>query len=376
MYDVIVLGTGGVGSATAFHLASRGAKVLGIDRFPGGHNRGSSHGETRVIRQAYYEHADYVPLLLRAYELWHELEDRCGIDLLHQIGLLQIGPPGGNVIRGVLQAARQHGLSLDELTAGELTKRFPGFRLPEGYAAAFESAAGYLRVERCVLAHLAAAKNCGTELRFGDAVRSWSATDRQVSIVTESGDALHASSLIITAGPWAPRLLADIGIRLSVRRKHLYWFPVADAHYTADGGCPTFIYELPHGIFYGIAAIDEQGLKTGEHSGGQTIDDPLSDPRLLDPADLARVQEFTEHLLPGVSRQPSRHSVCFYTMSPDEHFLVDRHPRHANVFFAAGLSGHGFKFTSVLGQALTELALIGKSSLPIDFLSLRRFSPT
>src|SRR5690349_17666683 len=157
-YDVIVLGTGGVGSAAAYHLAQRGAKVLGIDQFPGGHDRGSSHGETRVIRQAYFEHSDYVPLLLRAYELWSELEQQAGVDLMHLVGLLQVGSPDGCVVHGVLEAARLHGLKVESLAREEVSRRFPGFRAPIGTVGVFEPAAGYLRVERCVLTHLAAAK--------------------------------------------------------------------------------------------------------------------------------------------------------------------------------------------------------------------------
>src|SRR5688572_18903628 len=166
-YDVIVLGTGGVGSAAAFHAARRGAKVLGIDRYPGGHDRGSSHGETRVIRQAYFEHPDYVPLLLRAYELWRELEQTVSVDLLHQVGLLQVGPPGDYVVGGVLEAARQHNLAVERLEAEQVERRFSGFRVPEDSIGVFEPAAGYLRVERCVLAHLAAAKSVGGELLSG-----------------------------------------------------------------------------------------------------------------------------------------------------------------------------------------------------------------
>src|SRR2546423_1266518 len=172
-YDVIVLGTGGVGSAAAYHLARRGAKVLGIDQFPGGHNRGSSHGETRVIRQAYFEHPDYVPLLLRAYELWRDLEQEARVDLLHQVGLLQVGPPEGLVVRGVLEAARLHGLNVESFSRDEISRRFPGVRAAENAVGVFEPAAGYLRVERCVLAHLAAAKARGAELRVRITGQSW-----------------------------------------------------------------------------------------------------------------------------------------------------------------------------------------------------------
>jgi sarcosine oxidase len=372
-YDVIVLGTGGVGSAAAYQLARRGAKVLGIDQFPGGHDRGSSHGETRVIRQAYFEHSDYVPLLLRAYELWRELEQEAGVDLLHQVGLLQVGPPDGCVVHGVLEAARLHGLNVQSLSRDEIPRRFPGFRAADGAVGVFEPAAGYLRVERCVLAHLAAAMALGADFRFGVAAQSWEQDGKAIRIVTSDGP-FTASKLIVTAGPWAPQLLADVGVKLTVRRKHLYWFPTSDPSYRESHGCPTYLYEQPHGVYYGFPQIDELGVKVAEHSGGAVVDDPTNDPRPLDPADLARVEAFLTECLPGVGRTMQRRSVCFYTMSPDEHFVVDRHPRSEDVLFVAGLSGHGFKFTSVLGEALAEMAVAGRTALPIDFLALRRFS--
>ena len=372
-YDVIVLGTGGVGSAAAYHLARRGANVLGIDRFAGGHDRGSSHGQTRIIRQAYFEHPSYVPLLLRAYELWRELQERHGSKLLHQVGLLQVGPPEGAVVAGVLASARQHRLPVERLEPAEIHRRWPGFRVAGGDVGVFEPAAGYLRVEQCVLAHLAAAQDCSAALQHGHVVTEWKADARGVEITLSSGERLTANKLIITAGPWAPQILADLGVPLIVRRKHLYWFPAPVNNYHQDAGCPTFLFELPHGVFYGFPQLDERGLKVAEHSGGQTIADPLSDPRQLDSQDLARVEAFLAAHLPGVGRPMRERTVCFYTMSPDEHFLVDRHPRHGNVYFAAGLSGHGFKFTSVLGEALADLALAGKTTLPIDVLSLSRF---
>src|SRR5262245_48879950 len=234
-YDAIVLGTGGVGSGAVYQLARRGARVLGIDQFPGGHNRGSSHGETRVIRQAYFEHSDYVPLLLRAYELWRELEAEAGVDLLHQVGLLQVGPPEGFVVHGVLEAARLHGLNVDSLSASEVPQRFPGFRVPDGSVGVFEPAAGYLKVERCVLSHLAAAKSSGAEFRFGQVARSWRADRSGIRVITDEGE-FQAAKLVITAGPWAPQLISDLGVRLEVRRKHLYWFPNRDAGYHEASG--------------------------------------------------------------------------------------------------------------------------------------------
>ena len=182
---------------------------------------------------------------------------------------------------------------------------------------------------------------------------------------------IQGRRLIVTAGPWAGELLADLGLRLEVRRKHQYWYEAGPA-YAALHGCPAFLFELPEGIFYGIPQIDERGLKLAEHTGGEVVHDPLSIDRQIDDADRGRVEAFALRYLPDVSRRLLDHSVCMYTMSPDEHFILDRHPQHPQVFFAAGLSGHGFKFTCVLGEALAELALEGGTDLPIGFLRCDR----
>src|SRR5437868_6972775 len=201
-YDVIVLGSGGVGSAAAYHLAKRGAKVLALDRYPGGHDRGSSHGRTRVIRQAYFEHPDYVPLLLRAYELWRELSERCGKQLYHEIGLLQVGPANGQVVPGVLAAARQHGLQVDHLSAHKTQARFPAFRVPDAWEAVFERKAGYLDVEQCVLSHLDQSQSLGAELHTGVTVVDWRVDDGSVIVQTDAGQ-FSAARLIVAAGSWA-----------------------------------------------------------------------------------------------------------------------------------------------------------------------------
>lgn len=371
-YDVIVLGTGGLGSAAAFHLARRGARVVGLDRFPGGHAHGSSHGETRIIRKAYFEHADYVPLLNRAYDLWHELEQRSGEQLYRQVGLIEAGPPDGIVVPGVLEAARRHGLAVDEVSRTDFRKRFPAFALPERDVAVFEQDAGFLFVEQSVLAHLSEAKACGAELRTGEAVVAWQANDQGVSVQTES-ETVHAASLVITAGAWATNLLVGLGVPLKIRRKHLHWYGCDDPRYLADNGCPGFFFETPAGYLYGFPQITDDGVKVADHTGGTEITDPLTDDKSIEPEDQRRVEAFLEAYLPSVSTTRTRHAVCYYTMSPDEHFIVDRHPEHSNVAFAAGLSGHGFKFTSVLGEVLAELVLEGSTHQPIDFLRCNRF---
>lgn len=372
-FDAIVLGMGGVGSAALDHLARRGVRALGIDRFPPGHDRGSSHGATRIIRQAYFEHPDYVPLLRRTYELWEDLSQRCGQKLFHQTGLLQVGSPRGEVVPGVIACAKQHQLEIEELTGREITARWPGFRVAEGFHGVFEKRAGYLEVEACVLAHLHEARAAGAELLTECSAIEWRASGSGVIVVTERGE-FSAGALIIAAGPWAGSLLNELDLQLVVRRKPVFWFEAMETAYSAARGSPCFLFELPGGIFYGMPQIDPSGVKAAEHTGGVAVSDPLSLNREIEPAERRRVEEFLAECLPQVSRRQTRHSVCMYTMSPDAQFIVDRHPQHANVAFAAGLSGHGFKFTPVLGEALADLALEGKTGLPIEFLALGRES--
>ena len=370
--DCIILGTGGVGSAALYHLSRRGARALGIDRFAPGHDRGSSHGETRIIRLAYFEHADYVPLLRRAYELWGELEERRGQKLYHETGLLEVGPSEGTVVPGVLASARRHSLEVELLDPREAERRFPGFRIPEGMAAVFERRAGYLRVEDCVRAHAEEAVRLGARLVTGETVLRWRVDGAGVAVETDRGTH-RAARLIVTAGAWAGGLLADLGVRLEVRRKTLLWYRTASAQHREESGGPGFFYETPTGLFYGFPEIGDGEIKVAEHSGGESVADPLTVDRSLRPSDRLPVEEFLRRYLPGVRADDCvRHAICLYTMSRDEHFVVDRHPDHPQVSFAAGLSGHGFKFTSVLGEVLAGLALDGRTGLPIGFLSCDR----
>jgi sarcosine oxidase len=372
-YDAIVLGTGGVGTAALMHLARRGVRALGIDRFAPGHDRGSSHGHTRLIRQAYFEHPDYVPLLLRAFELWHDLEAAGGETLYQQVGLLEIGPPEGEVLRGVRASAAAHKLPIENLSAAESMRRFPAFRVPPDCQAVFETRAGYLLVERCVRAHAEQAVRLGARLQVGETIRSW--RPEGSGYVVETDAARYAADrLIVAGGPWAGQLLGDLGISLKVLRKPLFWFRERGDVCRADRGCPTFFYELPHGCFYGVPRIDEAGIKAAEHTGGAVVDDPLAVNREVDPAEERRVASFAGEFLPGATTERIGHAVCMYTMTPDVHFVVDRHPEHPGVVFAAGLSGHGFKFTGVLGEVLADLAVAGHTTRPIGFLSAARES--
>jgi sarcosine oxidase len=356
-YDLIVLGTGGVGSAALYHSARRGLKTLGLDRFPPAHDRGSSHGESRMIRLSYFEHPDYVPLLRRAYALWDELD----ASLLRRCGVLYVGAPDSASISGVRRSANRYDLRLQDAP----TAAANSYRVPAQAVGIFEPDAGYLPVEQCVTAHLDAALAAGAEHRWGESVTGWSESGGGIDVTTNRGR-YSAERLIIAGGPWAGSLLDRLHLPLRVLRKHLHWFSAPPEGYELG-----FFYDLEHGQFYGFPAANGR-IKVGEHSGGELVADPLNASREPDADDCARIDDFIANYLPGVSLQRVEHQVCFYTMSPDAQFIVDRIPGSGRIAFAAGLSGHGFKFTPVLGEILVDLVTQGHSAMPIEFLGLNR----
>lgn len=370
-YDVVVIGCGGIGSAALHHLARQGVRTLGIEQFGVAHQRGSSHGQTRIIRQAYFEHPDYVPLLRDTYRHWQQLEEESSQNLFYRVGLLEVGPADGALIPGIQASAQQHGLAIETFPGAEVSRRFRGFQAEDDTVAVFERNAGYLMVEDAVRAQLDCARACGAELRTEQAVREWRVEGDSVCVECEK-ESFSAARLVLTTGAWACPLLLSLGVDLQVVPKHIHWYANQSSAYRE--GSPVFFYETQQGYFYGFPQIDAQGVKIAEHSGGHPVSDPMTINRKVDPQDRARTIDFLHSYLPELSDRPLDHKVCFYTMSPDGHFIVDRHPVHQRVVFAAGLSGHGFKFAPVLGQALAELALQGVTDLPVGFLSLKRFA--
>jgi monomeric sarcosine oxidase len=312
-------------------------------------------------------------LLLESYRLWHELEQKSGQKLLHQTGLIQLGPPNGIVVPGILRSAAEHNLAVESLSAAQVERRWSGLKVSNDLVGVYEPAAGYLLVENCVQAHLDAAESQGAQLLADTEVLSWSAEPAEVRVQTTRGD-FAANRLVIAAGAWASHVIDDLNVPLVVRRKSLFWFATDAAEYSAAAGLPVFLFELPQGVLYGFPKLDERGVKFAEHSGGQVVQDPLYVDRSIDQQEQHRLTEVLADYLPGVTSRVTDHSVCLYTMSPDEHFIVNQHPRHPNVVFVAGLSGHGYKFAPVLGEALADLTLDGSTNLPISFLSARRFA--
>jgi monomeric sarcosine oxidase len=376
-YDTIVLGLGGVGSAALRALAASGQRVLGIDRYAPPHDRGSSHGETRIIRKAYFEHPDYVPMLERSYVLWRQLEERTGRDLMHLTGLLEIGPEDGVVVPGVLRSAAQFDLPIERMSLGEAKKRYRGLAGPDHWVALLEHEAGYLRVEDCVSAHWEDADTLGAECLTNQPVENWTSDGRCVTVSTPQGT-YQAGALIVAAGAWAGQVLQAYGLPLRVLHKYLYWFRGQPRWYGEEHGFPCYFFETPAGHFYGFPELEGSGMKMARHSGGEPARLPIDGEHPPDADDQARVEAFAREYLPDMDTSLVRSRGCYYTMTPDENFILDRLPDRENVVLVAGLSGHGFKFTPVLGELAAQLAMAGASTLPIEFLSLaaRGIRPT
>ena len=368
--DVIVIGCGGFGSSAMFHLAQRGLKVIGIDRFHPPHDRGSSHGETRIIRKAYFEHPSYVPLLHRAWELWEELSESVGERLIEQRDLLIAGPPGSDVIEGARLSARLYELPMENLTAAEAAIRYPEFHLPEDYAVAIESTAGYLWAERCVVSHLDCATSLGAQLRPGETVFSVASSGSGIRVHTDRG-CYSAGAAVVTSGAWTGQLLSDYARHISVLRKTLCWFPVSSENWIRKDRAPLFFVDAPESQFYGLPSVDGKTIKVGMHTGGEVVHDPSTMSRQVTDEDERPISQFAGKYLGGMKPQASRSVICMYSMTPDGHFLLDRLPE-LPVVVAAGFSGHGFKFTSVLGEVAADLVQRGQAGLDIGFLSASR----
>jgi sarcosine oxidase len=372
-YDVIVVGVGAMGSATCYRLAKRGAKVLGLEQFDIPHARGSSHGQSRMIRMAYYEHPDYVPLLRRAYELWHEIEQVSGQKLLHITGGVYMGRSDGEIVAGSLRSARQHGLAHEPLDRAAVAERYPQFQIPDDWSALFEPQAGFLLPERTVAAYAEAALRRGAELHGHEAVTAWRATERAVGVRTTRGE-YEADHLVFCGGPWSGKLMSDLGVPLVVTRQVLGWVWPRKPEMFEIARLPVWAIEKTGGIYYGFPMMpDSPGFKLADHSFGTTTD-PDRVAREVTVEDERTFQPAIQQYIPDAQGSTLAMRVCLYTHSPDRHFVIDRHPRHDRVTVACGFSGHGFKFASVVGEVLADLALAGGTALPIEFLGLRRFA--
>ena len=370
IFDSIVIGLGAMGSAAASQLAKRGQRVLGLEQYSLGHDHGSSHGETRLIRQAYFENPDYVPLLLRAYELWDELARASGEELFVRNGLvIYARPESSKVYQGALRSGKIYSIPMEEWGREESLRRFPFYRPPEGFGAVFEPGAGFLRAEACVLAYAADARKRGAELHERETLLEYSAGGGRVKVRTDQGE-YEAAHLVVAGGGWSAGLLRGLGLPLTLRRMLLAWFKAGIEH----RGAPGFIFDLADDFYYGFPQIDGETIKIAAHHGYQLMDRPEEkDDVAPGEARIESLRACIRACLPEVSATLVRTKHCIYTMTPDEDFVIDTYPEHPEIVFAAGFSGHGFKFASVVGEVLADLALEGRTRHPIRFLRASRF---
>ena len=357
--DVIVVGLGAMGSAALYHLAQRGVRVAGFDRFTPPHDLGSTHGLSRIIREAYYEHPHYVPLVQRAYDLWADLERRSAHRLFHQTGGLMIGRRDDVLVSGAVRSALEHGLDHEVLSGAQVRERFPAFSIPNEMSAFYEPRAGILDPEGCVAAHLRLAIEAGAETYLNEPVLEWSVSGGRARVVTSRGE-YDAARLALCAGAWTPGLLDDESISLRVERQVMHWFtPARNAALFAPERCPIAMLEYaPDRIFYFVPDGGD-GLKAAIHHEGETAD-PDAVRRSVDEEEVGRVTQLLRTYLPDAAGDRRRSATCLYTNTPDGHFLVTPHARYENVLIVSACSGHGFKFASAVGEAVADI-LMGTS---------------
>jgi len=377
MNDVIVIGVGAMGSSACMHLAQRGARVLGLERHAIPHDMGSSHGHSRMIRLVYSEHPDYVPLLRRAYELWHALEEATGRSLLRVTGGIYMGPPEGEFIAGARRAAQAHWLDHELIDRAELGRRFPQFRVPESFAGFWEPSAGYLIPEAVIAAQAEAALRAGAVLHAHESALDWAPDGAGYRVRTTRG-VYTAGRLVFCGGAWAGKLVADLGVGVVATRQVLGWVWPRRPDLFEAGRLPVWAIDAPQldppGLYYGFPMAGEvPGFKVARHAPGRAVDPDVVDRKDVALADEAEVRAVLRSCIPDADGPLLALRTCLYENSPDAHFIIDRHPAHPGVTVACGFSGHGFKFASVVGEVLADLALEGRTRHPIGFLGLGRF---
>jgi sarcosine oxidase len=379
LHDVIILGLGAMGSAAAAHSAARGLRVLALERHAPGHAFGSSHGHSRIIRLAYFEHPSYVPLLRRAFALWRELEQGLDAPLLHVTGALDVGWVGSEVVEGSLRSCREHDLPHERLDAAALAARFPAWRPTDDAMAVFQPDGGFLQPERCIAAHVARAEAHGAVIRTGEAVRHWSVRDGTVLVETDRGR-YEAGQLVLAGGAWMGDLLPALAPQLIPERQVVGWFDIAHdarAMFTPSA-FPVFVLEDRAGLWYGFPEHAANGAPAGfkigryHHLGERVHPDTMD--RHCRTDDEATLRDAIARWFPGANGALRQASTCLFTNTADGHFIIDRVPDMPEVLCLSPCSGHGFKFSAVIGEIAADLVATGTTSHDIALFRLDRFS--
>ena len=372
-YDTIVLGVGGMGSATVYHLARRGHRVLGIDAHDIPNAMGSSHGVTRIIRLAYCEDPSYVPLLRRGYELWHDLEDEAQEQLLITTGSLDIGPEGSQVFQGSLESCELHGLPYEALSGREVNRRFPGYSLPEDLHAIHQPDGGFVLPERSIVAHVEAALKAGAEVHGRERVLTWEPDGDGVRVQTDR-DSYTAERLVISAGAWAGSLVPSLAPLALPERQVMGWFHPSSPALFQPTSFPVFNLMAEEGRYYGLPVYGVPGLKVGRYHHLEEAVHPDTMDREPNTRDEETLRVLLRRYFPLADGPTMALKTCIFTNTSDEHFVIDLHPDAPQVVLATGFSGHGFKFCSVMGEVLADLAQEGSSRHDLSLFRLDRFA--
>jgi len=372
-FDVVVVGLGATGAAAINRLARRGVSVLGIERLTPGHDQGSSHGESRIIRLGYFEHPSYVPLLRRSYALWRELEAEAKAKLLHITGIVEIGPPGGEVVTGTLAASRLHDLPHHVMNAAETMRRFPAFKIPDDYVGVFQPDGGFIAAEAAMAAMLARARAAGSEIQTNVTVHAVTPRGSGIRIETSSGT-IEARSAVVAAGPWLSKLMPELPAPLRVTREVMAWFEPRNPAPFLSGPFPVFLLESPLGQHYGFPPWRGGLLKIAKHHHRNETVDPDNVDRIVSAEDEALIRPAVSQYIPAAAGPLRLAKTCLYTMTPDRDFLIDRLPGAPNIIVASPCSGHGFKFAPVVGEILADLATEGGTGHDISRFRFGRFA--
>jgi len=373
-YDVIVAGVGAMGSAACWHLAQRGLRVLGLERFDLGHGMGSSHGLSRIIRLAYFEGSHYVPIVKRAHELWARTGEQAGLKLLHVTGSLDLAPIGAGPVESSLQSCLDHGLEHEQLDRAEISRRFPAFQLPEGHVGLWQPGGGFVASEKAIYAHVGLAQSRGADIRTNEPMLDWAPTaDGGVTVRTERGS-YSAGRLVITSGGWISDAVPALARQVHTVKQAIGWFTTRRPELFREGAFPVFILTAEEGSFYGFPLYEHPGFKIGGPHFAREPIDPREPDRTPSPRQVALIQDCLKRYLPDAAGAPLTLKGCVYTVSPDEDFIIDSVPGVPQAVFASCCSGHGFKFASAIGEILADRATDTPSPFDLSPFSLGRFA--
>jgi len=372
-WDVAVIGLGAMGSATICALALRGLRAIGIDRLEPPHDRGSSHGESRVIRMAYFEDPAYVPLLRLAFERWRALETRAGERVLTVTGVLEAGFKGAPAIEGSIRSAVEHQLPHELMRPSEVNERFPAFSIPDDWECVFQPDGGVLQPEKAIELFLRTASARGVTIRTHTSVTEVQPLRDSVRIKLETGEHLEVGAVVLAAGAWMTRLLPELGVHLTLTRQPLVWLRPRDQRWVRPDRMPVFFLQTPDDLIYGFPDLFGSGVKVASHLSGGTLSGPDDLRPEASAEERAYLKTVIERYLPAAAGEACRSTTCIYTRSPDGHFILGLHPEHPQIVIASPCSGHGFKFASLFGEVLADLATKRATETPIDLFRPDRF---